>query len=183
MESLTSATCGEDLKGLARALRSALLKGELKSDQAVQALEQFERWAVERDVLLLLYVRSCVSALLSAIHEAKVMQAAYRFIFALDDELGADRVVSLRALVSGVKHGTHRLYTISNGELPTLDADGPICVVMGRTTDDAIEVRDAVTRLRVHYPDRRIVSYLGGQTEIDALGSKNQKYFVADQSV
>ena len=178
MESLTSVPSG-DIKTHARLLRAALLKTTgIAVNQTIESLEQFERWYDTDAMMLTLYVRSCVSSQLNHLDDPKTIQAAYRFLFAVDDEIGTERVISVRALSSGARHGTHVLYDISSGSIPQVEDTGPIVVIQGTSTNDAIDVRDAVARLRAQHPNRRFVAFLGGQSEIDALAKHNAKFAV-----
>ena len=143
------------------------------------ALAHYSRFQTA-DVALLLHLRACASKLLADLAgDTKAFQCGYRFLFAVDDELGSDRVVSLRALSSGIRHGSHTVIALTPSEpLPKLDETGPIVAVCGPTPDHMTEVRDAVARLRAQHPSRQIVSYLGGQSEIGVLGAQVPKFAV-----
>ena len=51
-------------------------------------------------------------------------------------------------------------------------------VLTGASPAAVIEVRDHVARLRAQHPGRQIVSFLGGVSEMGALGALNKKFHV-----
>jgi hypothetical protein len=177
MDSLTNHVA-TDLAGYARLLHAGILRVESspRVDRAVDALNHFYRHPDNPSLPLMLYVREVASALLGVVKEQKTVQACYRFLFAIDDELGVDRVVSLRALATGIRRGTHVLVDVHGDSPPQLRETGPIVVLTGNSPLDVIEVRDHVARLRMQYVGRQIVSFLGGMSEIAALAVHNSKF-------
>ena len=178
MESLTSPVASMDLASYARQLHAGLLRVEAcpQVDRGVDVLNHFYRYPDSPSLQLLLYVREIASALLGVVKDPKTVQACYRFLFAIDDELGVDRVVSLRALSTGIRRGTHVLVDVHAQGPPRLLETGPIVALTGSSPVDVIEVRDQVARLRMMCPGRQIVSFLGGISEITALAAHHSKF-------
>lgn len=190
--SVARTTTMDTLVASGRLIRASMLKqaSSYDVDRSVSILSHIETFRTDKTASksLLLYLRECMSAVLSAPLDAKSTQLVYRYVFMIDDMLTAAGAISLRALSSGVKKGSHVLinatsYADSDALLTdaraVIDAKEPsVIVVHGASPDDIVEVHVAAALLRKNCEDVQTVSYLGGTSEMATLASIDKRFAV-----